>query len=175
MSKLIDVGRLSSPHGIKGWVKVHSHTEPASNLFDYQPWFLKTKHGVKPAELLNWRQQGKGFVVQLKGIEDRTQAESLCPVSIAVDSALLPELDAGEYYWYELETCRVVTVHEQNRKDLGIVKRLIPTGSNDVLQVSGDEKSIDTKERLIPYVPEQFILDIDLEQKLITVDWDPDF
>lgn len=175
MSDLIDVGSLSSPHGIKGWVKINSQTEPASNIFDYQPWYLKTKHGLKKVELLEWRAQGKGFVALIKGIEDRTQAEILCPVGVMVEKTLLPSLDAGEYYWHQLEQCRVVTIHNDNSVDLGKVKRLIETGSNDVLVVVGDDLSSDREERLIPYIPDQFIINVDLEAKMITVDWDPDF
>jgi len=49
------------------------------------------------------------------------------------------------------------------------VDHLIETGSNDVLVVKGD------RERLIPWLPEQVIRSVDLEQRLLTVDWDPEF
>lgn len=175
MSNLIDVGKISSPHGIKGWVKIHSQTEPAANLFNYQPWYLKTKHGVKPVELIEWRAQGKGFVARLKGIEDRNQAEILCPVSIAIEKSLLPELEEGDYYWHQLQGCRVVSIYNGSEADLGLVKKILPTGANDVLVVLGDENSIDQSERLVPYVLGQFVTSIDLEQKIIAVDWDPEF
>jgi len=175
MSNLIDVGKLSAPHGIKGWVKVHSQTEPATNIFTYQPWYLKTKHGVKPVELLEWRPQGKGFIAQIKGVGDRNQAESLCPVGITVERSLLAQLPKDEYYWHELQTCRVISHYEGGSVDLGEVQRILPTGANDVLVVLGDELSIDQGERLVPYVMGQFVLAVDLEKKIITVDWDPDF
>lgn len=175
MSNLIDVGKVSAPHGIKGWVKIHSQTEPAANIFTYQPWYLKTKHGIKPVELLEWRTQGKGFVARIKGIDDRNQAELLCPVGIAIEKSLLPELASGDYYWHQLQVCRVTSVFEGKSFDLGQVARILPTGANDVLVVQGDESSIDQQERLIPYVPDQFVTAIDLETKTITVDWDPDF
>jgi len=175
MSNLIDVGKISSPHGIKGWVKIHSQTEPAANLFTYQPWYLKTKHGVKPVELIEWRAQGKGFVARLKGIEDRNQAEILCPVSIAIEKSLLPELEEGDYYWHQLQGCRVVSIYNGSEADLGVVKKILPTGANDVLVVLGDESSIDQSERLVPYVLDQFVSSVDLEKKIIVVDWDPEF
>ncbi len=49
------------------------------------------------------------------------------------------------------------------------------TGANDVLVVAPDDQSIDQRERLIPYVPEQFILAIDLAAGEMRVDWDPEF
>ncbi len=175
MSNLIDVGQLSAAHGIKGWVKVRSQTEPAANIFDYQPWYLKTRYGVKPVELINWRAQGKGFVAQIKGINDRNEAEQLCPVGIAVDKSLLPDLEAGDYYWHQLQGCRVISTYQGRSLDLGTVKRILPTGANDVLVIEGDETSLDDRERLIPYVPDQFVIKVDIEQQVITVDWDPDF
>lgn len=175
MSNLIDVGRITAAYGIKGWVKVHSDTDPSENIFDYQPWQLKTRHGVKPVELVGWRAHGKGYVAQVKGIEDRNQVEALCPVSIAVERSVLPPLDEGEFYWHQLTDCRVISTFEKGQFDFGTVKRVIPTGANDVLVVAADDQSIDQQERLIPYVLDQYIQKIDVDNKEIYVDWDPTF
>jgi len=175
MSNLIDVGRISAAHGIKGWVKVSSQTEPSENIFNYQPWYVKTAHGVKLIELTQWRSQGKGYVAKLKGIDDRNQAEAFCPVVVAVEKASLPTLEGNEFYWFELEGCRVSSHFEDTVFDLGIVKRIMPTGANDVLVVQGDEQSIDQGERLIPYVLGQFVMQVSLEDKAIHVEWDPEF
>lgn len=175
MSNLLDAGRITAVYGIKGWVKVQSQTELPENLFHYQPWYLKTRHGVKPVELVAWKPHGKGFVAQIKGTSDRNQAEQLCPVTIAIDKSDLESLDDGEYYWYQLEGLRVISLFEQQVYDLGVVQRLLPTGSNDVLVVKGDKQSIDDKERLIPYIFDPFIRQISLNDGLIEVDWDPEF
>jgi 16S rRNA processing protein RimM len=52
---------------------------------------------------------------------------------------------------------------------LGTVAYLFETGANDVIVVQG------TKEHLIPYVPGHVIKKVDLKNKRIEVDWDPDF
>jgi 16S rRNA processing protein RimM len=175
MSNLLNIGRVTSVFGIKGWVKIHSQTEPAENLFNYQPWYLKTKHGLKTVELADWKPHGKGFVAQIVGIEDRNQAELLCPVDIVVEKVLLPALDDGEFYWHELENLRVFSDYEGKTYDLGTVKSVLATGANDVLAVVGDEQSIDQKERLIPYLPDQVIKKIAVTEGYMRVDWDPDF
>jgi 16S rRNA processing protein RimM len=187
MSNLINVGRLNGAYGIKGWVKVHSDTETPEDLFEFQPWHLKTRHGVKAAKVEEWRPHGKSFVAKVEGIEDRNQAEDLCPVVIAIEKSLLPSLEDDEFYWHQLEGCRVLsqfgsqienqieTRIESQNIDLGRVTKILPTGSNDVLVVKGDTDSLDQKERLIPYIPEQFIIDIDIDAQTILVDWDPDF
>lgn len=52
---------------------------------------------------------------------------------------------------------------------------LIETGSNDVLVVQASASSIDQRERLIPYLPEQVVRDVDLAAGQMVVDWDPEF
>lgn len=175
MSNLLDAGRITGVHGIKGWLKVNSQTEPAENLFHYSPWFIKTKHGVKSVEIEDWRPHGKGFVAKLVGVDTRDQAESLAPVDIAIEKQALDTLEDGEYYWYQLEGLRVISHFDGQRYDFGTVKKLLSTGANDVLVVVGDDTSMDQTERLIPYVPDQYITSIDINEGVISVDWDPEF
>jgi len=174
-SNLVNVGRLTAVYGIKGWLKVHSYTEPAENLFEYHPWLLKTAHGVKQVEIDEVRPHGDAFVVHIVGIDDRDQAAAYTAIDIAVARDLLPELDEGEYYWSQLEGLIVITQFEGVEKRLGRVSKLFETGANDVLVVAPDDLSIDQRERLIPYVPEQFVLSVNLELGEIRVDWDPEF
>jgi 16S rRNA processing protein RimM len=174
-SNLVNIGRLTAVYGIKGWLKVHSYTEPAENLFEYHPWLLKTRHGVKQVEIDEARPHGDAFVVHIVGIDDRDEAAAYTAVDIAVERDLLPELDSGEYYWSQLEGLVVITQYEGVEKRLGKVSKLFETGANDVLVVAPDDQSIDQRERLIPYVPEQFVLSVNLDLGEIRVDWDPEF
>ena len=174
-SNLVDVGRITSVFGVKGWVKIHSDTEPQENIFSYNPWWLKTRHGVKAVEVDECRPHGKGFVAHIKGVDDRDLAEEFCRVNIAVERQQMPELDTGEYYWHQLEGLVVITDFEGQTSRLGVVQRLMETGANDVLVVKGDADSIDLNERLVPYVPGRFVKAIDLDAGQITVDWDPAF
>jgi 16S rRNA processing protein RimM len=174
-SNLVNVGRLTAVYGIKGWLKVHSYTEPAENLFEYHPWLLKMQHGVKQVEIDEVRPHGDAFVVHIVGVDDRDEAAAYTAVDIAVERDLLPELADGEYYWSQLEGLVVMTQYEGVEKRLGRVSKLFETGANDVLVVTPDDQSIDKRERLIPYVPEQFVLSVNLDLGEIRVDWDPEF
>ena len=174
-SNLVDVGRITAVFGVKGWVKIHSDTEPQENIFSYSPWWIKTRHGVKPVEVVDYRPHGKGLVALIKDFEDREKAQEICQVAIAIARGQMAELDTGEYYWHQLEGLVVITEFEGQVSRLGVVSRLLETGANDVLVVKGDADSLDEKERLIPYIPDQFVTSIDLEAGEIRVDWDPDF
>jgi 16S rRNA processing protein RimM len=174
-SGLVNVGRITAVYGIKGWVKVHSYTEPQDNLFEYHPWFLKTKHGVKQVEIDDARPHGDAYVAHIVGVDDRDHAAEYTATDIAIEKNLLPELSDGEYYWSQLQGLNVYTEFNGDRQKLGVVSSIMETGANDVLVVTADADSIDQRERLIPYVPEQFVNSVDLATKEIIVNWDPEF
>jgi 16S rRNA processing protein RimM len=174
-SNLVNVGRITAVFGIKGWVKVHSYTEPQDNLFSYHPWLLKTPHGIKEIEIDEARPHGDAFVAHIKGVDDRDIAATYTSCDIAVERAMLADLDDGEFYWHQLEGLSVVSQFEGKTVRLGVISKILETGANDVLVVQGDSSSIDQKERLVPYVPGQFVLSVDLTEKMMLVDWDPEF
>lgn len=174
-SNLVDVGRIAAVFGVQGWLKIRSETEPAENIFEYSPWWLKTSHGVKAVEIDQFRPHGKGFVAHIRGVDDRDEAALLAGVTIAVERRQLPELVEGEYYWHQLQEMAVISCFEGAQVRLGCVSRLLETGANDVLVIQPDADSVDDRERLVPYIPGQYVLEVNLEAGTILVDWDPDF
>ena len=174
--ELVILGQIGAAYGIKGWVKITSHTEPKQGIFDYDGWLIKSGRDWQPVKVVASRQHGKGLVAQLEGCEDRNAAELLKNAEIAVKSNQLPELERGEYYWSQLEGLSVITSNEAgNDILLGKVNHLMATGSNDVLVVRSCEGSLDKRERLLPLVMEQVVIQIDLDAGLMKVDWDPEF
>lgn len=174
-SNLVDVGRITAVFGIKGWIKIQSYTEPRENIFNYQPWWLKTCHGVKAVEIDAGQVHGNGLVAHIKGVDDRDTASQYCRVSIAVEREQLPPLEDSEYYWHQLEGLRVISEYEGRTYHLGRVLRLMETGANDVLVVKGGSDGLDEQERLIPYLPGQFVKSVDLAAGELRVEWDPEF
>ncbi len=160
------LGEVVGVHGIRGDIKIHSSTRPRTNIFDYSVWGLEVGEVRHDYVVLQGRQQGKNLVARLKGVTDRDAAFALRGHTISVPQSALPAKAPGEYYWRELIGLRVET---QDGVALGQVSDLLETGANDVLVVAGE------RERLIPYLPEQTVQSVDLDQGLIEVDWDPDF
>jgi 16S rRNA processing protein RimM len=165
------VGRISGVYGIKGWVKIHSFTEPNDNLFGYRDWKIRRGDSWQDIEFDSGREHGKGLIAHIVGIDDRNAAELLKGCDIAVPRAQLPALEQGEYYWHQLEGLAVYSAGQC----LGRVDHLLETGANDVLMVKPCEGSIDSRERLIPWVQGQYVKQVDLEAETIEVDWDPEF
>jgi 16S rRNA processing protein RimM len=166
MSDWVVLGRVSGLFGLQGWVRVFSHTEPREGIARYNPVFLQRKGEWQPFKIEAGRVHGAGVVLKFIDFDDRDQAATLVQSDIAVHRAQLPPLRPGEYYWADLEGLRVVTL---GGVELGVVDHLLATGANDVLVVKGE------RERLLPFVQGQVIVEIDFEQRLLRVDWDPDF
>ncbi|AKH62232.1 MULTISPECIES: ribosome maturation factor RimM [Photorhabdus] len=169
----IVLGKLGSTYGIRGWLRVFSSTEHAEDIFEYQPWFIQRAGRWQHIELEAWKHHNQDMIVKIKGIDDRDAANLLINCEITVDSAQLPELDAGDYYWKDLMGCQVVSTTGYS---LGTVNDMMETGSNDVMVVKANLKdAFGVKERLIPFLDGQVIKKVDLATKTIEVDWDPGF
>ncbi|MCC5882900.1 MAG: ribosome maturation factor RimM [Halomonas sp.] len=170
------LGKLTSPYGVKGWIKIYSHTSPMEGILEYPEWVLRQGAGQRRVRLIQGRRQGKGLVALLESIDSREAAEQMAGAEILLPKTDLPELAGDEYYWHQLEGLTVVT---REGAVLGRVGYLFETGANDVLVVRGDPEgtppSIDDRERLLPFLPDDVIIEVDLAGGSMTVDWDPEF
>lgn len=171
-SDYVILGRVLSAHGIKGWVKIYSYTDPIENILKYQPWSLRLKNSWLEISVEQDRKLDKAIIARFAGCDSRDEAAMYRGAEIAIRSKQLPELKAGEFYWQQLEGLSVVDMQGDL---LGKVDHLIETGANDVLVVRGDHLSIDKRERLIPFITGRVIRDIDLAEGKIEVDWDSGF
>lgn len=170
------VGRIAAAHGVRGWVKIHSYTDPATNLFDYQPLEMRGGDGRGEAVAIDqWRPQGKGLVAHIVGCDDRDAAMLLGGRELVCDAARLPALGDREYYWAELEGLEVYVRQGEREQLLGAIDHLLSTGANDVMVVRPIEGSIDRRERLIPWMLDRYVLEVDRARGRVLVDWDPDF
>lgn len=172
----IVAGRITSVFGIKGWVKVVSFTEQATDLFTFQPWWQETARGWKSLAVDDFRETVKGLQCHIKGVDDRDLARTFCQRDIWVEKGDFPSLGENQYYWHQITGLKVISDFDGRTRFLGRVLRLQETGANDVLVVKGQkgQESIDNRERWIPYIS-QVIKSVDLENQQIIVDWDPDF
>lgn len=161
MSPIV-VGRIGSAYGIQGWAKIISYTDPKENILDYTPWQLLLNGSWRTIRLLDGKRHGNGLVVHLDGYHNPEAIRQIVNAEIGIQQEQLPKLPEGQYYWSDLIGIKVVNIQDHV---LGTVISLFETGANDVMVVKGE------KEVLLPYIP-QVVLSIDLEQKLMRVDWE---
>ncbi len=160
------LGKFGRPQGVKGLVRVVSYTEPSENIFSYPNWFVQQQG--KPREIKRSQDtiSPKHLLTQIEGCVDRTGAESLTNAFILVPQDALPRLEEGAYYWHQLVGMQVI--HETGAT-LGTVDSVFSTGANDVLVVQGERR------RLIPYLLDDVIQEVNEDRREITVSWDLDF
>jgi 16S rRNA processing protein RimM len=159
------MGRIVGLFGVRGWVKIHSFTEPREAILEYEGWELKQDGEWQTVQLAEGKRHGKSVIAKLRGYDDRDAATGLIGTDIGVDRGAMPELEDGEYYWADLEG---MTVVHKDGTTIGRVAYVMAKGANDVLVTEGPA------ERLIPFVRGKVVLDVDLENRVISVDWEWD-
>ena len=159
------LGRVVGLFGLKGWVKVFSYTDPRESILKYDGYLLMQNDAWQKVTIAEGKKHGKSVIARLDGVDDPELAGELIGCDIAVSREHLPSPEIGSYYWRDLEGMRVVN---SDGADLGKVAYLMETGANDVLVTKGEQ------ERLIPFIADKVILDVDFADGVITVDWEWD-
>jgi 16S rRNA processing protein RimM len=163
---MITVGHIAGLHGVQGAVKVKSFCSPPEAVFNYQPWTITHSSG-KSVTTRALKLRGSGaLVARISDIEDRDQAATWLGAEVSVPRSALPTLKANEYYWSDLIGLRVIN---SEGVEFGQITGFIETGANDVIVIMGE------RERLVPYILDQYVLSIDLAANLMRVEWDADF
>lgn len=164
---MIIMGRVVGAHGIRGWVKIQPYTEYLDSLLNYPRWWVGQEAGSwREVKVLQCEAHNKTVAAWLTDCPDRTAAEKLKGLLVAVPRSSLPKQNEGEYYWSDLIG---MVVQNEAGETLGSVVNLLETGANEVLCVQGDEGEI-----LIPFVANA-IKRVDVAGKVIRVDWSADY
>jgi 16S rRNA processing protein RimM len=173
----IEVGRIADAWGVKGWFKVLPHSADPQALFSSKRWYLqppdkgaKSFSGTVLLRVKEAKEHAGTVVARADGVEDRDAAEALKGARVFVARSSFPTAAEDEYYWVDLIGLEVV-----NREGvaLGQVRELLSTGPQTVLVLAYDEAG-KPQERMIPFVS-AFIDAVDLQDRRITVDWQPDY
>jgi 16S rRNA processing protein RimM len=180
----IEVGRIADAWGIKGFFKVIPYSASPEALFSSKRWYLLPPEprpgvvlkgqaafsGCQLIKIRSAKEHSDTIVVEADGCDDRNMAELLRSARIFIARSSFPTAASDEFYWVDLMGLAVV-----NREGiaLGIVKDLISTGPQTVMVIEAEVegKKVET---LIPFVS-VYVDDVSLENKRITVDWQPDY
>lgn len=159
MSRLIKIGKIVSPHGIKGQIKVYNYSrrdrfEDISEItIDKETFNIESITSVKNMVIL-----------KVHGIDDRNSAEALRGKDVFMDEKYLDELKEDEYLIRDLIG---LDVFRDESSSIGKVIDVLQYGSSDTYEI----KLNNGKMAYIPAVKE-FIKDVDLE-KGITIETIP--
>ena len=155
----VGVGRIGRAHGTRGAVRVVAWGETLATRGLSDKLYLRSPTGeIRELTLEEFSCHQRNWLARFAGVTTRDVAESLTGQELFLPEDQLPQLEEGEYYHYQLVGLQVETT---DGASLGIVRKIIPTGSNDVYVVQHD-----TQERLIPAL-RNVIQVIDLEHGAI--------
>ena len=160
-SQWLPIGWIVGPQGLKGEMRIYPDSDfPERFETPGRRWLCRPEQSQPdPIELLSGRYLNKKglYVVQLKGIDSREQAERLRKSALLIQATDRPALAKGEYYLPDLVGLDVVL--QETQEVIGTVISLVPAG-NDLLEVQllKDSKTI----ALIPFVKEIVpLIDVD--------------
>lgn len=162
---LVELGVLRGAYGVKGWIRVQSHSAQAPVLRACRRWWLLDEP-TRAVQVIGVRRHGAILVAKLQGCDTPEQANRWRGVSVAASRAEFPPAGEGEVYWVDLIGARVV-----NRRgdELGTVAEVLSSGAQDLLEVRQGERVL-----LVPMV-ERHVDEVDLGERLVRVDWEADW
>ena len=153
----VNVGWVLGAHGTSGEIRVKSYTDvptrfdPGQDLFiDWVPYRITDSSSGKKDQV----------VLKLEGIDTPAAAEGLSGLWLTSPAQDSPELSAGEFFHYQLLGLEART---EEGEDLGTLREIIQTGSNDVYRIERDGREL-----LLPAIS-QVIRRVDLSAGVMVV------
>jgi len=152
------MGRIAGSYGVRGWLRVEA---PEAALADCRTWWI----GGASYSVEQVKEHSGTLLAQLGGLESREAALKLKGSKVFVPREALPKAQEGHYYLADLLGLEVVN---ERGEALGVVKRWMFNGAQDVMEVAGD------RTHLVPWIP-AVVRKVDLQQKRIEVEWGADW
>ncbi len=160
MEQFLQVGVISSTHGIRGEVKVFPTTDDAGRFKKLKEVILETGKEQIPLEVQNVKFFKQFVIMKFKGIDHINDIEQYKGKSLMVTRENAVELEEDEYYIADLIGMKVIT----DAGEIGELQDVITTGANEVYVVRFETLG----EVLIPAIHD-CILAVDVEQKEMKV------
>ena len=157
--RLVPIGRLSAPHGVRGEVRFRPYD--GVEEFTWEEVFVHREGAETRLEVQGVRRHKGFFLLTLRDVAGREGAALLRGLELSVPEDTLPELEENEFYLRDIMGLEVRT--EQGAL-LGRVRGLISAGTaHHVMEIEGPAGEV-----LVP-LGEETVLSVDLERGVVTV------
>lgn len=156
MEELLQVGVITSTHGVRGEVKVYPTTDDATRFKQLKHVLLDTGKETLPLEIQGVKFFKQFVILKFKGIDNINDIERYKRCPILVERCDAVELEEDEYFIADMIGMAVET---EDGKEFGTLKDVIETGANDVYVID----SIEHGEVLVPAIKE-CILNVNIEE-----------
>jgi 16S rRNA processing protein RimM len=162
---LVEVGRVTKPHGVAGKIRIKAYSGDPSGILGIRTVRLSAdgpggEKRTRDFEVKAAKPQGGFAVFSLTGIDSLEEAKDWSGASVSVSRAELPPPAEGEYYWVDLIGCEVM---DESGDRIGEIAGLEEGAAHDWLAIRREGE-----ESLLPMVSE-FIREIDIRDRRIVV------
>ena len=162
MEKYLRVGVITSPHGVRGEVKVYPTTDDAMRFKKLDHVILDLGRGESRELKIRQVKFFKNMVIlKFKEFNNINEIEKYKGKDLLIRRDQAVKLAPNENFITDLIGLKVVT---DEGKEFGTLTDVLQTGANDVYVI----ESLEGKEYLFPAIP-QCILDVNLESQMVTV------
>ena len=161
MEDLLQVGVITSTHGVRGEVKVFPTTDDVRRFKRLKEVILDTGKEQLVLEIEGVKFFKQFAILKFKGFDNMNDVEKFRQKSLLVTRKNAVRLSRNEYFVADLID---INVFDENGQALGVLTDVITTGANDVYEI----KMPDGKEILLPAI-KQCVLDVDIEGRKMTV------
>ncbi len=141
------LGTLVNTHGVRGELRLRPHNPDTAAVSPGAPLFLRRDGKTREVCVLGVRPHKNYLLLTIEGVDSMTAAEALVGGELLIAADLLPALEEGEVYHYQLVGCRVVTTAGE---EIGEVTEIFTTAANDVCVVRRSQG----QEVMIPLIAE---------------------
>ena len=160
MEQFLQVGVISSTHGIRGEVKVFPTTDDPARFKKLKIVLLDTGKELTELEVQSIKFFKQFVILKFRGIDNINDIEIYKGKSLLVPREDAVELEENEYYIADLIGMEVVT----DEGEFGILRDVMETGANEVYIIDSKEHG----EVLIPAIRD-CILDVDVENRRMKI------
>lgn len=161
MNDLLQVGAISSTHGIRGEVKVFPTTDDVKRFKKLKEVILDTGSGHLNLEIEGVKFFKQFAILKFKGIDNINDIEKYKGKPLLVTRENAVKLQKGEFFIADMIGMAVVT---EDGTTFGTLDDVLQTGANDVYEINTQEHGI----VLVPAIKE-CILNVDMKERVITI------
>ena len=155
MEELLQVGVITTTHGVRGEVKVFPTTDDPARFKKLKDVILDNGKAKKDLEIENVKFFKNMVILKFKGLDNINDVERFRQAKLLVTRENAVELEEDEYFIADLIS---INVTSDEGEELGTIKDVLQTGANDVYCIRTEEHG----EVLIPAIKD-CILDVDVE------------
>lgn len=161
MEDILQVGVISSTHGVRGEVKVYPTTDDVRRFKKLKEVILDTGKEKITLEIESVKFFKQMVILKFKGLDNMDDVTKFRQKSLYVTRANAVKLKADEYFIADLIGLKCI---DEDEKEIGVLRDVIETGANDVYDI----EMKDGRQLLLPAI-KQCVLSVDVSEGYIKI------